>query len=38
MILAWRPEGRNHLEDPGADGKIILKCIFKEWAGGHGLD
>jgi hypothetical protein len=33
---------RYHLGDPGIDGKIILKCICKTWAGsggrGHGLD
>jgi hypothetical protein len=23
-----RPEGRNHLEDPGVDERIILKWIF----------
>jgi hypothetical protein len=32
------PEGKSHLEDPGVDGKIILKWIFKRWDGGHGLD
>jgi hypothetical protein len=37
-ILVGRPEGRNHLEDPGIDGRIILKWIFKKWDGGHGLD
>jgi hypothetical protein len=39
-ILVGRPEGRNHLEDPGiVDGRIILKLIFKKWdGGGHGLD
>jgi hypothetical protein len=33
-ILVGRPEGRNHLEDPGVDGRIILKLIFKKWDGG----
>jgi len=29
---------RDHLEDPGVDRRIILSCIFKKRAGGHGLD
>jgi len=22
---------RDHLEDPGIDGRIILRCIFRKW-------
>jgi hypothetical protein len=29
MALVGKPEGRNHLEDPGVDGRIILKWIFE---------
>jgi len=25
------------LKDPGVDGKILLKWIFKNWVGVHGL-
>jgi hypothetical protein len=32
-ILVGRPEGRNYLEDPDVDGRIILKWIFKKWDG-----
>jgi hypothetical protein len=37
-VLVEKPEGRNHLEDPDVDGRIILKQIFDKWVGGHGLD
>jgi len=29
---------RDHLEDLGVDGSIILRWIFRKWDGGHGLD
>jgi hypothetical protein len=32
-VLVGKPEGRNHLEDPGVDGRIILKWIFEKWDG-----
>jgi len=27
----WKPERKDHLEDPGIDSRIILRWIFMEW-------
>jgi hypothetical protein len=30
-VLVGKPEGNNHLQDPGVDGGIILRWIFRKW-------
>ena len=30
-VLVGKLEGRNHLEDPDIEGKIILRWIFRKW-------
>jgi len=32
-FLVGKPEGRGHLENPGVDGRIILRWIFRKWEG-----
>ena len=33
-VSVGKPEGKNHLEDPGVDGSIILRLNFTKWDGG----
>ena len=30
-VLMGKSEGKNHLGDPGVDGRIILKWILRKW-------
>jgi len=30
-VLVGQPEGKNYLGDPGIDGRIILRGIFRKW-------
>jgi hypothetical protein len=30
-VLVGKPEGKSYLGDPGVDGMIILRWIFRKW-------
>jgi len=30
-VLVGKPAGKNHLVDPGVDGRVILRWIFRKW-------
>jgi len=30
-VLVGKTKGKNHLKDPGLDGNIVLRCIFRKW-------
>jgi hypothetical protein len=32
-VLVEKPEGKNHLENPSVDRRIILKWMSKKWDG-----
>jgi hypothetical protein len=36
IVLIGKPEGKDHLEDLGVDGRIILK-LFLNWIPLHGI-
>jgi hypothetical protein len=33
-VVVGKSRGKRHLEDPGLNGKIILRWIFRKWKGG----
>jgi hypothetical protein len=37
-VLVGNPQEKSHLGDPGVDGRIILRWIFKKWAVEELLD
>ena len=37
-VLVGKPEGKGNLKEPGVDGRIILRWIFRKWDVEHGLD
>jgi hypothetical protein len=32
-VLVMKSKGKNHMEDPDVDGRIILSWIFRKWDG-----
>ena len=30
-VLVGKPEERDHLKDPGVEGRIILRWVFRKW-------
>jgi len=31
MVLVGKPEGKNHLRDPGVNGRIIFRWVLRKW-------
>ena len=38
QVLWGNLRERDHMEDPGINGRIVLICIFRKWYGEYGLD
>jgi hypothetical protein len=37
--FCWRNQrDRDRFQDPGLDGKMIVRCIFRKWYVGYALD
>jgi hypothetical protein len=30
-VMVGKPEGKSHWGDPGVDGRIILRWMFRKW-------
>ena len=37
-VLVGKLRERDHLGDPGVEGRIILRWFFSKWDVGYGLD
>jgi len=37
-VLVGKPRGKDNLEHPGVDRRLILRWIFRKWDGGKGMD
>jgi len=33
QTLVGKLDGRDHMEDPGIDRRIIVRCILRKWVG-----
>jgi hypothetical protein len=36
-VLVGEPEGKDHWGDPGVDGRMVFRWIFRKWDVGYGL-
>jgi len=38
QLMVRKPEVSGHLGDPGVDGRIISRWVFRKWDVGHGIN